>query len=92
MNFKMLSTVFLSIFLAELGDKTQIATLILASQKELNRIGVFVGASCALVLACLLAVVIGSQFSRLVSPRVLKTVAGIGFIVLGTWTLVTAKA
>jgi putative Ca2+/H+ antiporter (TMEM165/GDT1 family) len=92
MNFKMLSTVFLSIFLAELGDKTQIATLILASQEGLNKAAVFLGASCALVLACLLAVVIGSQFNRFVSPQVLKIVAGIGFILLGAWILVTTRA
>ena len=92
MDLKMLSTVFLSIFLAELGDKTQIATLILASQEGLNKVTVFVGASCALVLACLLAVVIGSQLNRLVSPRTLKMIAGIGFIVLGTWILVAARA
>jgi putative Ca2+/H+ antiporter (TMEM165/GDT1 family) len=92
MNFKMLSTVFVSIFLAELGDKTQIATLILASQEGLSRVAVFIGASCALVLACLLAVLIGSQFSRFVSPQVLKIAAGVGFIVLGAWILITAKA
>ena len=92
MNFKMLSTVFVSIFLAELGDKTQIATLMLASQEGLSKIAVFIGASCALVLACLLAVVIGSQLSRFVSPQLLKIVAGIGFVVIGVWILVTARA
>jgi len=92
MNLKMLVAVFSTVFIAELGDKTQLATLLLAADKQMNRVAVFVAASCALVFACLLAVLIGAQISRWVSPRVLKIIAGIGFLGLGAWMLISARA
>jgi putative Ca2+/H+ antiporter (TMEM165/GDT1 family) len=92
MDFKMLLAVFSTVFIAELGDKTQLATILISADKEMNRVAVFLAASCALVLACLLAVLIGSQFSRWMSPRALKIVAGLGFFVLGTWILLSARA
>ena len=92
MDFKMLLAVFSTVFVAELGDKTQLATLLIAADKQMNRVAVFLAASCALVLACLLAVLIGSQISRWVSPRTLKIVAGLGFILLGAWILTSARA
>jgi putative Ca2+/H+ antiporter (TMEM165/GDT1 family) len=92
MDFRMLLAVFTTVFIAELGDKTQLATLLIAADKEMNRVAVFLAASCALVLACLLAVLIGSQFSRWMSPRTLKIIAGLGFFVLGAWMLLSARA
>jgi putative Ca2+/H+ antiporter (TMEM165/GDT1 family) len=92
MNFKVLLAVFSTVFIAELGDKTQLATLLLAADRQMNRVAVFVAASCALVLACLLAVLIGAQISRWVSPRTLKIIGGIGFIGLGIWILLSARA
>jgi putative Ca2+/H+ antiporter (TMEM165/GDT1 family) len=92
MNFKVLLAVFSTVFIAELGDKTQLATLLLAADKQMNRVAVFVAASCALVLACLLAVLVGAQISRWVSPRTLKIIGGIGFIGLGIWILLSARA
>jgi putative Ca2+/H+ antiporter (TMEM165/GDT1 family) len=92
MNFKMLLAVFSTVFIAELGDKTQFATLLLAADRQMNRVAVFVAASCALVFACLLACLVGAQTSRWLSPRTLKIIAGIGFIILGAWTLLSARA
>jgi putative Ca2+/H+ antiporter (TMEM165/GDT1 family) len=92
MNFNVLLTVFVSIFLAELGDKTQVATLCLACDKDMNKVAVFVASSSALVLACLLAVLIGSQISHWVSPRIIKTAAGLGFLAIGAWILFTARS
>ena len=92
MDFRMLLAVFTTVFIAELGDKTQLATLLIAADKEMNRVAVFLAASCALVLACLLAVLIGSQLSRWMSPRTLKIIAGLGFFVLGAWMLLSARA
>jgi putative Ca2+/H+ antiporter (TMEM165/GDT1 family) len=92
MNFKVLLAVFSTVFIAELGDKTQLATLLLAADRQMNRVAVFVAASCALVLACLLAVLVGAQISRWVSPRTLKIIGGIGFIGLGIWILLSARA
>ena len=83
--------VFLITFLAEMGDKTQISTLLFSSNKEINRWGILAAASCALTLATFLAVVIGSELDRFVSARTIKVVSGIGFIGIGIWTLLMAK-
>lgn len=84
---KQLFTIFLSVFLAELGDKTQLATLLYATDRKVGAWQVFVAASAALTLSCLLAVLIGGQLGQWVSPKHLKIVAGIGFIAVGIWTL-----
>jgi putative Ca2+/H+ antiporter (TMEM165/GDT1 family) len=84
---KALSVVILSVLLAELGDKTQLATLLFATDRSRSRAAVFAAASGALVLSSLLAVLFGSQLARLVSPSTLRLVAGIGFIVIGAWML-----
>ncbi len=85
---KALMLVFLSVFVAELGDKTQLATLLFATDPGLSRVGVFLAASVALVLSSLLAVLLGTQISQLVSPKTLRVIAGLGFIVIGLWMLV----
>lgn len=88
---KALLMVFFSVFLAELGDKTQLATLLFATDQNLNRWMVFVAASAALVCTSLIAVLFGAQISRLVAPATLKITAGLGFIVIGLWMLIGAR-
>ncbi len=80
-------SIFVTVFFAELGDKTQLATLLFAADPQVSRVGVFCASAGALVLSSLLAVLIGGQLSALVSPQVLKLVAGIGFVVIGGWLL-----
>jgi putative Ca2+/H+ antiporter (TMEM165/GDT1 family) len=87
MDFKGLVTVFGIVFLAEIGDKTQLATMLFAAKSPANLIAVFIGASAALVLASAIGVVAGSIISHYVSPRYLSYVAGIGFLIIGAWTL-----
>jgi putative Ca2+/H+ antiporter (TMEM165/GDT1 family) len=89
---RILLSVFLSIFIAELGDKTQLATLLFATNENLSRLSVFVAASSALVCSSLLAVLVGGQFTRLLSPAALQTIAGIGFIVIGLWILIGLRS
>jgi putative Ca2+/H+ antiporter (TMEM165/GDT1 family) len=81
--------VFASVFVAELGDKTQMATLLYATDPATGKLGVFLAAVAALVLSTALAVVIGSHAGDWISPKVLKTVAGLGFIAVGAWVLLT---
>jgi putative Ca2+/H+ antiporter (TMEM165/GDT1 family) len=81
--------VFASVFVAELGDKTQMATLLYATDPVTGKLGVFLAAAAALVLSTALAVVIGSHAGAWISPKVLKTVAGLGFIAVGAWVLLT---
>jgi putative Ca2+/H+ antiporter (TMEM165/GDT1 family) len=85
-----LFTVFASVFIAELGDKTQLATFLFAADPNLSRTGVFIASSLALVLSSLVAVTLGSQLARFVSPAALMTASGAGFILIGVWILVNA--
>ena len=81
--------VFVSIFIAELGDKTQLATLLFASDPAVSRVGVFLAAAAALIASSLLAVLVGAALGTAVSPAVLRTVAGVAFIAIGAWMLIT---
>jgi putative Ca2+/H+ antiporter (TMEM165/GDT1 family) len=90
MDLKVLTTVFVSVFLAELGDKTQLATVLFASEADLSKVTVFVAASAALVVATGIGVLAGDLVSLYVNPTTLKYVAGAGFIAIGVWTLANA--
>lgn len=83
--------IFVTVLFAELGDKTQLATLLFAADPQLSRVGVFCASAGALVLSSLLAVLIGGQLPVVVSPRILKIVAGIGFLAIGGWMLFEAR-
>ena len=87
-----LFVVFMSVFFAELGDKTQLATFLFATDPNLSRTGVFIASALALVLSSLIAVVFGVQISRYVSPTMLKTFAGVGFILIGVWLLASVRS
>ncbi len=79
----------MTIFIAEMGDKTQLATLLFSADRETNKWIVFAGSSTALVLAAALGVLVGAQLERFVRPQTLKLIAGAGFIVIGLWTIVS---
>jgi len=87
MDWKIFSTVFGIVFLAELGDKTQLATLLFASKSPGNLLTVFVGASAALILASAIGVAAGSIVAQYIEPKLLSYVAGVGFVVIGAWTI-----
>lgn len=90
MDLKVLFVVFGTVFLAELGDKTQLATVLFASKHSASLVTVFVGASLALILSSLIAVAAGSVISQYVDPRYLSYIAGAGFIIIGIWTILQA--
>jgi putative Ca2+/H+ antiporter (TMEM165/GDT1 family) len=90
MDLKILTTVFTSVFIAELGDKTQLATMLFAADKDTSKMTVFVGAALALVLTSAIGVAAGSIVSQYVSEKTLQYVAGVGFIGIGLWTLIKA--
>lgn len=79
--------IFFSILIAELGDKTQLATLLFATDPQLSRVGVFVASALALTVSSFLAVLLGDQIIRVVSPSLLQTLAGVGFLLIGLWIL-----
>jgi putative Ca2+/H+ antiporter (TMEM165/GDT1 family) len=82
-------TVFTTVFIAEIGDKTQLATMLFASEAKVSKWIIFAGSALALTLAAAIGVLVGAQLERFVSPRTLKVVAGAGFIVIGLWTIVS---
>lgn len=90
MEWKVLLTVYTVVFIAELGDKTQLATMLFAADKEVSKWTVFAGASLALVTASALGVLAGALISEYVSEKHLNYIAGIGFILIGAWTLIKA--
>ena len=90
MAWKTFFTVFATIFVAELRDKTQLATLLYASDVKTSKTLVFAAAALALVLTSLLGVLAGEFIGKHVSERTLHWVAGGGFIVVGLWTLLSS--
>ena len=91
MDIRLVLTVFGIVFLAELGDKTQLATLLFASKSPGNLFAVFVGASLALVVASAIGVLAGAVLAQYLNPRLLTYMAGAGFILIGIWTLWSAS-
>jgi putative Ca2+/H+ antiporter (TMEM165/GDT1 family) len=89
-EWKILFSVFAAVFVAELGDKTQLATMLFASDRQVSKLTVFLGASLALVLASAIGVLAGGLVSYYVSERQLRYIAGLGFIAIGIWTLLRA--
>ncbi len=87
MDIKLAVTVFGVVFLAELGDKTQLATLLFSAKSPENLMTVFLGASLALVATSALGVAAGGIVARYVSPDLLSYIAGAGFVIIGVWTI-----
>ena len=87
MDIKVLLTVFVAVFIAELGDKTQLATMLFAADKEVSKWTVFLGASLALIVASGIGVLAGGVVSQYVSEKYLHYIAGVGFIGIGLFTL-----
>ena len=91
MDWKVFLTVFGTVFLAELGDKTQLATVLFASRNTVSLWTIFIAASAALVLTSALGVAAGALVAQYVNPRYLSYAAGVGFIVIGAWTIYQAS-
>lgn len=91
MDWKFFATVFGTVFLAELGDKTQLVTLLYSADKPGAKWLVFAAAASALVLACAIGVLAGSTITKYVDPKMLQKIAGIAFILVGLWTLKSAS-
>lgn len=84
---KALIVMFAAVFLAELGDKTQLATVLFASNGRHNPLTVFLVAGGALLASTALAVLLGSMAERWLTMIPLKLIAGLGFIAIGVWTV-----
>ena len=91
MDIQYLLTTFGMVFLAELGDKTQLATFCLSADCATSKWSVFIGSAGALVLSSAIAVVFGDAVARLIPPSYIRLGAGVFFVVVGLWMLVTSS-
>ncbi|MDH3601955.1 MAG: TMEM165/GDT1 family protein [Candidatus Tectomicrobia bacterium] len=87
MDMRLFITVFATVFIAELGDKTQLATLLFAAGRDIPKLTVFLGASFALVFTSAIGVLAGTVLSHSINTHYLHLIAGLGFIAIGLWTL-----
>ncbi|AKL97366.1 putative protein UPF0016 [Clostridium aceticum] len=83
---RMIMTTFFIVFIAELGDKTQLQTMLLATQCK-SIWPVFIGASLALILSSLIGVCAGAFLTKYIPTHYLQTAAGVAFVVIGVLTL-----
>lgn len=81
-------SVFITVFLAELGDKTQLATMLFSADQSENRWAVFFAAALALISSTAIAVVLGAVAERWFSALPLQLMAGAGFVIIGGWMIV----
>jgi putative Ca2+/H+ antiporter (TMEM165/GDT1 family) len=86
LDWRIVASAFVAVFFAELGDKTQLSTMMLASTKKAP-VSVFIGSAIALTLSSLIGVLVGDTLYKLVPANVIKTVAGSLFLVIGALTL-----
>ena len=82
-----LTVIFITVFLAELGDKTQLATMLFATDKQHSPYLIFLAASLALVASTAIAVMLGTVAEKYLTLVPLNLIAGIGFVVIGIWTI-----
>ena len=90
MDWKIFLPIFSTIFMAELGDKTQLATMRFSADKEVSKTMVFLAASVALIVASAIGVLAGDLLSEYINEKTLHYIAGVGFITIGTITLYNA--
>jgi putative Ca2+/H+ antiporter (TMEM165/GDT1 family) len=82
-----LITMFVTIFIAELGDKTQLATMLFASENKAPPLMVFAASASALALGAAVSVAVGAYGGRFLEHVPVKLIAGIGFILIGMWSI-----
>ena len=87
MDWKWFITVFGSVFLAEMADKTQLAAFLFTAKYPGSKLTIFIAASLALIAATGIAIIAGNAVAQYVQPRTVSLVAGAGFVLVGLWIL-----
>lgn len=90
MDFKLFLSVFASVFVAEIGDKTQLATMLFAADAEHGKGTVLLASILALACAATIGVFAGATIGKFVEARTLTRIAAVGFVAIGVWTWVRA--
>ena len=86
MDWKIFATAFATLFLAELGDKTQLAVITMTASTE-SKLSIFLGASAALVVVTLLGVLVGGALSAWIPTEWLQRIVAVAFIIIGVLML-----
>jgi putative Ca2+/H+ antiporter (TMEM165/GDT1 family) len=86
MDWKVFGTAFLTLFLAELGDKTQLAVITMTASTE-AKVSVFLGAALALVIVTLLGVLVGGVLTQWVPAEWLHRIVAVAFVAIGVLML-----
>ena len=86
MDWKIFTTAFVTLFLAELGDKTQLAVITMSADAD-SKLSVFLGASAALVVVTLVGVLVGGVLSQWIPTEWLQRIVAVAFIVIGVLML-----
>ena len=84
---KVFFTIFFTVFFAEIGDKTQLATMLFSADAKVSKLVVFSASASALLLATLIGVMAGDVLAKYVSEQTVSTVAGLCFVSVGAWML-----
>ena len=90
MLLTLLLTTFITVFLAEMGDKTQLTTITLSSSTN-KPLAVFIGSATALILATLLGALAGNSIANLIPAFILKLLSGIVFLIIGINLMTQSK-
>ncbi|MFZ5596866.1 MAG: TMEM165/GDT1 family protein [Bacillota bacterium] len=84
-NWRLFFSALLTVFISEMGDKTQITTLLLAGAKPMYVLWVALGSVTALICTSFIEVIIGSEvIARFIKPATIKLISGVAFLLLGT--------
>ena len=87
MEWKIFATIFASVFIAEMADKTQLVTLLFASDREVSKMTVFLASALALTATSAIGVAVGAALSQFINVKMMSLLAGTAFIAIGAWTL-----
>jgi len=86
MDWKLFGTAFLTLFLAELGDKTQLAVITMTAKTD-SKLSIFLGASAALIIVTLIGVLVGGVLAEYIPTEWLQRIVASAFIIIGVLML-----
>jgi len=89
LDLKAFFLVFITIFLAEIGDKTNIAALLFSTHKEINRITILGAATLAFVAATMVSIAVGTFLCNVIPRKIVNYISGVFFILIGIVMILT---
>jgi len=90
LNLKVFFLIFITVFLAELGDKTNITTFLFSTHPEISRVSIFVSATLAFMAASVLSIAAGTLLGNTIPHRIINLITGAIFVLIGLILLISA--